>query len=180
VRSGTSPLGEATSATTDNACHQETTDVNGDTMQEQGHAADERPLQADLGWVIDQLTTAVPGIAHVLVATADGRTMAASPTLPAERAEQFASITCGLSSLAGSAAGAMNMGVAKQAVVEMASGYLIVMAISDGSCLAVLAARHVDQVPVDISVIGFQMGRLVTRLGGVLTPALRAALASNR
>jgi hypothetical protein len=60
----------------------------------------------------------------------------------------------------------------------MALGYLIVMAISDGSCLAVLAAKHLDGTPVDLGVIGYQMGRLVTRLGDYLTPALRAELAA--
>jgi predicted regulator of Ras-like GTPase activity (Roadblock/LC7/MglB family) len=45
------------------------------------------------------------------------------------------------------------------------------MTISDGSCLAVLAATACD-----VGVVGYQMALLVTRVGEVLTPTLRAEL----
>lgn len=48
---------------------------------------------------------------------------------------------------------------------------LVVMAISDGSCLTVLAAASCD-----VGVVAYEMTVLVTRAGDVLTPSLRAEL----
>ena len=62
-------------------------------------------------------------------------------------------------------------GLVTQTVVEMDRGLLAVMAISDGSYLTVLAAA-----PCDVGVIAYQMAVLVTRVGDVLTPTLRAEL----
>jgi uncharacterized protein len=53
----------------------------------------------------------------------------------------------------------------------MDRGLLIVMSIRDGSCLAVLAAS-----PCDVRVVAYQMAVLVTRVGDLLTPTLRAEL----
>jgi predicted regulator of Ras-like GTPase activity (Roadblock/LC7/MglB family) len=50
-------------------------------------------------------------------------------------------------------------------------GVAHVMAISDGSCLTVLAASACD-----VGVVGYEMALLVTRAGEVLTPGLRAEL----
>jgi len=59
----------------------------------------------------------------------------------------------------------------KQTVVEMQRGFLFVMAMSDGSCLTVLAATACD-----VGGVGYEMATLVTRVGEVLTPSLRAEL----
>ena len=58
-----------------------------------------------------------------------------------------------------------------QTVVEMVRGFLFVMAISDGSVLAVLASSDCD-----MGLIGYEMALLVERAGDVHTPALRAEL----
>jgi predicted regulator of Ras-like GTPase activity (Roadblock/LC7/MglB family) len=65
----------------------------------------------------------------------------------------------------------MDGGLVNQTVVEMDRGLLVVMAISDGSCLAVLAGSSCD-----VSVVAYEMTLLVSRGGEVLTPALRAEL----
>jgi uncharacterized protein len=53
----------------------------------------------------------------------------------------------------------------------MDRGLLFVVAIRDGSCLAVLAAADCK-----VSLVGYEMAVLVTRAGEVLTPTLRAEL----
>jgi uncharacterized protein len=53
----------------------------------------------------------------------------------------------------------------------MDRGLLVVMAISDGSCLTVLAASSCD-----VGVVAYEMTLLVNRTGEVLTPNLRAEL----
>jgi uncharacterized protein len=53
----------------------------------------------------------------------------------------------------------------------MERGYLSLMSISDGSCLAVLAASSRE-----IGLVGYAMVRLVERVGQQLTPELREQL----
>ena len=48
---------------------------------------------------------------------------------------------------------------------------LVVMAISDGSCLTVLAGSSCD-----VAVVAYEMTLLVSRSGEVLTPSLRVEL----
>jgi predicted regulator of Ras-like GTPase activity (Roadblock/LC7/MglB family) len=65
----------------------------------------------------------------------------------------------------------MDGGLVKQTVVEMHRGLLLVMVISDGSCLAVLAGSSCD-----VGVVVYEMTMLVSRAGDVLTPSLRVEL----
>jgi predicted regulator of Ras-like GTPase activity (Roadblock/LC7/MglB family) len=62
-----------------------------------------------------------------------------------------------------------------QTLIEMERGLVLVMSISDGSCLAVLAAPDCD-----MGLVAYQMTILVERAGQVLTPAVRAELSATR
>jgi len=84
-------------------------------------------------------------------------------------AGQFAAITCGLYSLIQGAARIFEAGQPGQALVEMETGLMIVMAISDGATLAVLAA-----LDCDTDIVSYEMTQLVEAVGHYLTPALRA------
>jgi hypothetical protein len=106
-----------------------------------------------------------------MVVSADGLPVAVSDRLDRAKADQLAAIASGLASLTQGAASVLDRGGVKQTVVEMERGLLIVMAISDGSCLVVLAAA-----PSDVGVVAYQMAVLVARVGEVLTPTLRAEL----
>ena len=55
----------------------------------------------------------------------------------------------------------------------MQGGFLLLMAISDGSWLAVLASPTSD-----IGLVGYEMTMLVDRVGEHLSPALRGAEAA--
>jgi uncharacterized protein len=94
-----------------------------------------------------------------------------SDRLDRAKADQLAAIVSGLASLTQGAARLLDRGRVKQTMVQMDRGLLVIMAISDGSCLAVLAAS-----PCDVGVVAYQMAVLVTRVGEVLTPTLRAEL----
>ena len=61
-----------------------------------------------------------------------------------------------------------------QTVVEMQGGFLLLMAISDGSWLAVLASPTSD-----IGLVGYEMTMLVDRVGEHLSPTLRASGAGS-
>nr|BFE76604.1 hypothetical protein GCM10020092_099050 [Actinoplanes digitatis] len=65
-----------------------------------------------------------------------------------------------------------NAGEVQQTIIEMDSGYLFLMSISDGSSMAVLAARSCD-----VGQVGYEMALLVERVGAALVPAPREAVA---
>jgi len=132
------------------------------------------PLSAearDLNWLIGNFAKRTPAVAHAMVVSADGLPIAVSERLDRAKADQLAAIASGVASLSQGAARYFDAGLVKQTVVEMQRGLLFVMAISDGSCLAVLAAASCD-----VGVVGYEMAVLVTRVGEVLTPSLRAEL----
>jgi uncharacterized protein len=123
------------------------------------------------GWLVNNFVDRVPGVAHAVVVSADGLLLTASAGLPRDRADQLAAVASGLVSLTVGAARCFDAGGVVQTVVEMERGLLLLMSISDGSCLAVLAAPNCD-----IGLIGYEMTLLVDRVGQLLTPELRAQL----
>jgi predicted regulator of Ras-like GTPase activity (Roadblock/LC7/MglB family) len=122
----------------------------------------------DLNWLVSEFATRVTDVAHAIVVTADGVPLALSQHIPEAYAEQLAAITSGLTSLMHGAARIMGGGRATQAMVEMVGGLMLVMAISDGSSLAVLASRDCDT-----ALVAYEMTMLVEAVGEVLTPASR-------
>jgi uncharacterized protein len=125
----------------------------------------------NLNWLVSNFAKSVPGAAHAIVLSADGLLMAVSDRLDRARADQLAAVASGLASLTQGAARIFIGGTVTQTIVEMKRGFLLVMSVSDGSCLAVLAAPNCD-----IGLIGYEMALLVARTGEVLTPELRAEL----
>ena len=125
----------------------------------------------NFSWLVDDFVSRVAGVAHAIVVSADDLLLASSTRLPLDRAEQLAAVASGLISLNLGAARCFEAGDVKQTVVEMERGYLFLMSISDGSCLAVLAAPNCD-----IGLIGYAMTRLVERVGIQLTPEIRSQL----
>jgi predicted regulator of Ras-like GTPase activity (Roadblock/LC7/MglB family) len=123
------------------------------------------------GWLITDFVRRVPGAAHAVAVSADGLLLAASHGLPRERAEQLSAVSSGLISLTHGAARCFEAGGVNQTVVEMERGYLFLMSISDGSCLAVLASPNSD-----IGLVAYEMTLLVERVGQQMTPELRAQL----
>ena len=126
---------------------------------------------ADFNWLVGNLANRTPGVAHAMVLSADGLPVAVSDRLDRPQADQLAAIASGLASLTQGGARCMDGGLVKQTVDEMHRGLLLVMAISDGSCLAVLAGSSCD-----VGVVVYEMTMLVSRAGDVLTPSLRVEL----
>lgn len=123
----------------------------------------------DLDWLVTDFTRRVPDVAHAVVVSADGVLLARSQDLPPAFAEQFALITCGLSSLMQGAARIFEAGSPTQGLVEMAGGLMLVKVISDGSSLSVLAA-----LDCDTDLVSYEVTLLVEAVGEALTPAARA------
>jgi uncharacterized protein len=123
------------------------------------------------GWLLTNFVDRVAGVSYAVVVSSDGLLLTSSAGLPRDRADQLAAVASGMSSLTRGAARVFGAGDVLQTVVEMELGCMLLMAIADGSCLAVLAAPDCD-----MGLIAYEMTLLVDRAGEVLTPELRTQL----
>jgi predicted regulator of Ras-like GTPase activity (Roadblock/LC7/MglB family) len=123
-----------------------------------------------LSWLITKFVDRVAPVAHAIVVSSDGLPMAFSQELPADRVDQLAAVTSGLASLTQGASRLFAGGVVTQTAVEMERGLLIVMSISQGSSLAVLA-----DADCDLGLVAYEMALLVDLVRGELTPQVRGA-----
>ncbi|HXZ73673.1 MAG TPA: roadblock/LC7 domain-containing protein [Streptosporangiaceae bacterium] len=122
----------------------------------------------DLSWLITDFTERVPDALHAGVVSSDGVPVAVSDGLPPARVEQFSAIASGLISMARGAALMFEGGAVTQTLVTMREGVLLIVAISNGSSLAVLAA-----IDADLDQIAYEMTVLAEQAGSVLTPDVR-------
>jgi predicted regulator of Ras-like GTPase activity (Roadblock/LC7/MglB family) len=122
-------------------------------------------MTRDWGYLLDQLCDQVAGISHAIAVSGDGLLIAASRHLPREHADQLAAFSSGVASLTSGAAKLMSADPVEQVLTEMAGGYLIVMAIGDGSILTVLAAKNCE-----LGQVSYEMAMLINRVGATLTP----------
>ena len=129
-----------------------------------------RSQSDDYSWLVEGFVERTPGVAHAAVVSADGLLLTASRALPGDRADQLAAIAAGLSSLTSGAARCFDGGAVVQTVVEMEGGFVMLMAISDGSSLVSLA-----EPDCDIGLVGYEMTLLVDQVGSALTPGARLA-----
>ena len=125
----------------------------------------------DLSWLVDSFVAKTPGVDHAVVVSSDGLLVALSDQLERSRADQFAAIAAGLSSLTQGAARVFELAELRRVIVEMDDGFLFLSTISDGSSLAVLC-----RTDCDIGLVGYEMTLFAQRAGSVLTPALISGL----
>lgn len=120
--------------------------------------------RTEFGWLLANFAKQVPGVAHAIVVSTDGLLLTASPDLARDHADQLAAVTSGLVSLTDGAARCFEAGRVVQTVVEMERGLVLLMSISDGSCLSVLASPNCD-----LGLVAYEMTMLVDRAGQLLT-----------
>jgi hypothetical protein len=130
-------------------------------------SATEHTVQ-DLDWLVTDFVDRVRDVAHAVVVSADGLPLAFNTRFPRDHADQLAAVTSGLASLTQGAARVFAAGRVIQTAVEMEAGLFVVMSISNGSSLAVLAAANCD-----LGLVAYEMSLLVERVGRELTPASR-------
>ena len=126
--------------------------------------------ESELGWLVSAFTKEVPGATHAVLVSADGLLVAASDSLPRDRADQLSAMAAGLSSLTAGAAQLFTAGRVVQSVIEMERGFMLLMSVGDGSHLAVLASHGCD-----IGLIGYEMTLLVDRVGRMVETPARGA-----
>lgn len=130
-------------------------------------SSSEHPVQ-DLDWLVTNFVERVRDVAQAVVVSSDGLPLAFNSGFPRDRADQLAAVTSGLSSLVQGAARVFQGGLVVQTAVEMEAGLLVVMSVSNGASLAVLATSTCD-----LGLVVYEMSMLVERVGRELTPATR-------
>jgi predicted regulator of Ras-like GTPase activity (Roadblock/LC7/MglB family) len=129
------------------------------------------PPTGNLSFLLNDLQRRVNDVTWAVALSSDGLQLARSDALSREGGDHIAAVASGFRSLALGASRYMAGGDVRQTIVEMDSGFLFIAAIGDGACLAVSASEHADP-----GMIAYEMARLVTRAGGVLTPPMRATV----
>jgi predicted regulator of Ras-like GTPase activity (Roadblock/LC7/MglB family) len=118
--------------------------------------------------VLTDFAARVPGVLRAAVVTSDGVLVAVSSRAQPDQLEQLSAIAAGLISLAGAAARAFHGGAVTQALVTMAHSTLVIMAIGQGSSLAVLTTATAD-----LDTVAYEMTMLVEEAGSIFTPPAR-------
>jgi predicted regulator of Ras-like GTPase activity (Roadblock/LC7/MglB family) len=113
----------------------------------------------DIGWLLDDLVSRVPGVKKALVLTRDGLTVGTSRSLGREDAERLAAIAAAFHSLARGAIRQLGALEARQVVVEMDAGFFFTTAAGEGSCLAVVTSAHAD-----VGLVAYEMAMLIKRV----------------
>jgi len=126
------------------------------------------PDPQDPDRVLTDFTERVPGVLRATVVASDGVLVAASDRAKPDQLEQLSAITAGLTSLAGAAARIADAGALTQALVTMARSTLVIMAIGQGSSLAVLTTATAD-----LDTVAYEMAMLVAEAGRIFTPLAR-------
>ena len=121
----------------------------------------------DLGFLLSNLVDHVPGIREAAVVSSDGLLIALSRDVDRASGDRLAAVAAGLMSVARGAGVPMQAGAVHEVIVELERALIVVMGISDGSALAVVATR-----PCDIGLVAYEMAMLADRAGAALTPQL--------
>jgi predicted regulator of Ras-like GTPase activity (Roadblock/LC7/MglB family) len=134
----------------------------------EGEARDPAPDPQDADQLITDFAGRVPGVLRAAVVASDGVLMAVSDRTQPDQLEQLAAITAGLISLAGAAARVSDGGAVTQALVTMERGTVVIMAIDQGSSLAVLTTATAD-----LDTVAYEMTMLAEEAGSIFTPPAR-------
>jgi uncharacterized protein len=121
----------------------------------------------DVNWLLDNFVANTAGVEQALGVSSDGLLMAISAQLQRADADKLAAMISGLTSLSLSASRLLSKGPLRQVITEFGHGYLMVSAISGGSCLGVVTSASCD-----LGAVGYESTVLVQRIGQLLTPEL--------
>ena len=121
----------------------------------------------NFNWLLDTFAAETAGVLEAIAVSSDGLLVGASGQAGNDAADTLAAITSGLVSLAGGAADSYRLGTLDKVIIEMSDGYLVLMAVTVGCALGVVASRSAQ-----LGTIAFEMTLFANRVGDVLTPAL--------
>jgi predicted regulator of Ras-like GTPase activity (Roadblock/LC7/MglB family) len=122
-------------------------------------------------WLLANFVRNTDGVRDAVAVSSDGLLIAVSEGLGRTDADHLSAVVSGLASLARSASRRYDFDGMKLLMIEMRRGFLLVSAVTDGSCVGVLADSTAE-----LGLVGYEMAVLADRAGDLLTPALIADL----
>jgi predicted regulator of Ras-like GTPase activity (Roadblock/LC7/MglB family) len=125
----------------------------------------------NFNWLLGRFVRETDGVTDAVAVSSDGLLMALSEGLDRAGAEKLAAIVSGVVSLSRSASRHYGFEGLKLVMIEMHRGFLLVSAISGGSCLGVVATGQCD-----LGLVGHEIAMLCDRFGTLLTPQIVAEL----
>ena len=126
----------------------------------------------NLGFLLHDYRGRVLGVRHVIALSSDGILVAHDGSLPDDVAQKLAAATSGLVSLLRNLGDQIGAGGCSHNLTEYAGGFMLTMGAGQGGALVAFADRACD-----MGAVSFELTQLVNRVGDVLIPAARAAMA---
>ncbi|MEU7823009.1 roadblock/LC7 domain-containing protein [Catellatospora sp. NPDC049133] len=118
--------------------------------------------------LLDRLTAQVPGVVHAIAMSSDGLVLAATKSLPADRADQLSAAVAGQVSLANATCAVLDAGVYQYTMQVMAAGTLVIKPAADGTAFAAIT-RHDG----DTGQTAFHLAEIANQLGTAIQPGQR-------
>ncbi len=122
-------------------------------------------------WMLSSFVENTAGVREATAVSSDGLLIGSSRQDGRDQLDALAAMVAGMSSLARGAVDFLDHDALENVLIETDQGYLFLSLISDGSALAVHAARDCD-----LGLVGYEIMLLVDRVGEALTPELMAEL----
>ena len=129
--------------------------------------ADTSPDAQRFNWMLANFVHNTDGVVDAVAVSSDGLLMATSDGLDRASADQLAAIVSGITGLAKGASRRFGFSGLRLVMIEMFGGFLVVSAVSEGSCFGVLLTDTCD-----VGLVGYEMSVLAERTAHVLTPQL--------
>ena len=121
----------------------------------------------DFSWTVDAFVHRTDGVTDAIVVSADGLPIAVSETRGRDAAERLSAVVSGLASLAGAVTATEGLGALNKIIMDLADGYLLVVAIGRRALLGVRATRGSD-----LGTVAFETTVFANQTGPRLTPPL--------
>lgn len=125
----------------------------------------------DVSWLLNQLTSEVPGVTNVVLVSTDGLQLASAGAINRTLADSVAALTSGLLGIVKQFGRELRIGEPETFTIRYPHGHLAFIRIGDSAGLFVAAT-----VDTDMKRLGFGMGRFVEAVGHALTPSFRREL----
>lgn len=121
----------------------------------------------DFAWLLTRFAQDTAGVVDAITVSSDGLLMAVARTSDRSSSDRLSAIVSGIASLASGAGSSYGLGALNKVIVDTQGGYLVVMAMSAGALLGVVADRGAS-----LGTVAYEMALFVNRTSANLSPQL--------
>lgn len=121
----------------------------------------------DFTWLLSKFARETAGVSDMIAVSSDGLLMAVAGEVDRSVSERLSAIVSGTASLAAGAGASHGLGRLNKVIVDAEGGYLIIMAMSAGALLGVVAHRTAS-----LATVAYEMALFINRINGILSPQL--------